>query len=372
MLYALIRPLLFCCEPERAHQLTFNLLKYLYPQWAQHYYLNTLPAKPVIVNGLSFKNPIGLAAGLDKNGDYINQLVGLGFGFIELGTVTPKPQGGNPKPRLFRIPQAQALVNRMGFNNLGVDHLVNRLQAYRQHLSNDAYAPAHAHVHDNLVHNSDVQANSNVKVNSPVIIGANIGKNKSTPIEQAADDYAVCFEKVYPYVDYVTINISSPNTPGLRRLQSNELLHDLLSRLIRIRQHLMTRDQRQVPLWVKIAPDLSEPELTDLTSLLLRFKIDAIIVSNTTIDHHAVLNFPNGGEEGGVSGLPLFDASTKLVYRLNQLLQGQIPIVAVGGIMTVEHALAKLAAGASLIQLYSGLIYEGPGLIKKILSALNN
>lgn len=338
MIYSLIRPLLFRLNPEKAHYLTLNILKYLYPSWVRQLYLKTLPIHPIKICGLTFKNPIGLAAGLDKNGDYIHLLAGLGFGFIELGTVTPKPQSGNPKPRLFRIPEAQALINRMGFNNLGVAHLVSHLQ----------HRPS----------------------KEEVIIGANIGKNKMTALENAADDYCYCLTQVYPYVDYVTINISSPNTPGLRQLQSAQFLRGLLADLSTTRQQLTLQYERQVPLWVKISPDLSLKELDDLVALFLEYQVDAVIATNTTIDHDEVARFANGQEEGGVSGLPLFNSSTRLIHELKQRLQGKIPIIGVGGVMSADAASMKLSAGATLVQLYSGLIYEGPQLIKTILHSL--
>lgn len=336
MLYSLIRPWLFCLDAEKSHYLALRLLKLTTPWWRWR----NLPASsqhPVKIMGLTFPNPVGLAAGFDKNGDYLPALQTLGFGFIELGTVTPQPQAGNPKPRLFRLPLACAIINRMGFNNSGVEHLVRRLQQPR--------APG-------------------------VIVGANIGKNRQTTLENAAQDYDYCLRKVYPWVDYVTINISSPNSPGLRRLQSSGYLNQLLSVLDNTQQELVQTYGNKKPLLIKIDPDMNDAELTELVSVILNHQIDGVIATNTTVNRNMVAQFPHGHEEGGLSGVPLFQRSTQVVHKLTELLSGRLPIIAVGGIFTVEDVQEKLAAGASLVQIYSGLIYQGPGVIRKIIKKM--
>jgi dihydroorotate dehydrogenase len=336
MLYSLLRPFLFKMDAEKSHYLTLRLLKMISVDALVQKRLAALPQHPVKILGLTFPNPIGLAAGLDKNGDYIKPLQGLGFGFIEVGTVTPKPQPGNPKPRLFRLPAAQAIINRMGFNNLGVDHLVERLRQPRL----------------------------------PGIIGANIGKNTQTPLENAADDYCYCLRKVYPYVDYVTVNISSPNSPGLRHLQSSAYLHDLLDHLDKAQRELWQEGHRKIPLLVKIDPDREDSQLRELVETLLLHQVDGIIATNTTLNHRLVEHLPHGHEPGGLSGEPLFQRSTQVVSRLAELLAGKLPIIAAGGILSPEDAMEKLSAGASLVQLYTGLIYRGPALIQDILKNL--
>ncbi len=315
MFYCLIRSLLFCLPPEVAHHLTLVALKL----WPFHVKQMSRPKR---VFGLEFPNAVGLAAGLDKNGDYIDALARLGFGFIEVGTVTPKPQIGNPKPRLFRLPKEQALINRMGFNNRGIDYLVERVKAsqYRG------------------------------------ILGINIGKNATTPLEKAPQDYVICFQKAAPYASYITINISSPNTQGLRSLQHGEFLENLL-RALKAEQ---AKQAKYVPLIVKIAPDLTDDEVHELAQAFLKFKIDGVIASNTTI-------LP---EKGGLSGSPLTQKSTEILRLFHQELQGKIPLIAAGGIMNSEDAAAKFAAGADLIQLYTGLIYAGPSLIAQCIKAL--
>ncbi len=334
--YFIIRKILFLFKAEIAHYLALNLLKLSSPLCYLKRRLRAFPQKPVKILGLEFPNPVGLAAGFDKNGDYIDPLLGLGFGFIEVGTVTPKPQPGNQQPRLFRIPAAQAIINRMGFNNSGVDHLVMRLQQRRL----------------------------------PGIIGANIGKNTLTPLEKAADDYCYCLRKVYPYVDYVTINISSPNSPGLRELQSGVYLDNLLTALDKTQEELRVQTSRKIPLLVKIDPDLPDSGFQELIETLLKHFVDGIIATNTTINHRLVAHLPNGDEQGGVSGEPLFCRSTQVVEKLSELLKGRLPIIAVGGINSADEANQKFAAGASLVQIYTGLIYQGPGLIQKIIQKL--
>ncbi|MDR3478145.1 MAG: quinone-dependent dihydroorotate dehydrogenase [Gammaproteobacteria bacterium] len=335
MYYALLKHLLFRFDPETAHRLTLRALKI-----AHFYGLSALfpkiPAMPVTVFGLTFPNPIGLAAGLDKNGDYIEALSALGFGFVEIGTITPKPQIGNPTPRLFRLEDQQAIINRMGFNNKGVDYLADQLKK------------------------TDYQG----------ILGINIGKNRDTGNDKAIDDYLYCFRRVYPYASYVTVNISSPNTTALRELQHGDLLRSLLHALKREQQLQFELQKRYVPLVVKIAPDLSTIELEAIADILLAEEIDGVIATNTTLSREGVEASPFSSEAGGLSGKPLFASSTAVVKQLSSLLQNKIPIIAAGGIMTPEDAVNKLKAGATLIQLYSGLIYEGPGLISDIARAL--
>jgi dihydroorotate dehydrogenase len=336
IVYPFVRPFLFTLPPELAHHLTLPLLEV-----AQTFNLTPLllwrvPPLPCTVMGLKFPNPVGMAAGMDKDGEYIEGLAALGFGFIEVGTVTPRPQPGNPPPRLFRLPQAEALINRMGFNNQGVDHLIENLQ----------------------------------QVRFAGILGINIGKNFDTPLEQAVEDYLTCFYKVYPYADYITINLSSPNTPGLRQLQHGEVLERLLEKLKTAQVQLTAKYTKYVPLVVKIAPDLTFEELASITTKLLTYEIDGVIATNTTLSRVGVENLPQAQESGGLSGKPLFARSTEIVSELNKLLQGKIPIIASGGVMTSDDALAKLQAGASLVQIYTGLIYRGPTFVKDIVCTL--
>jgi dihydroorotate dehydrogenase len=286
--------------------------------------------------GITFPNPVGLAAGLDKNGEHVDALAALGFGFIEVGTVTPRPQPGNPRPRLFRIPQACALVNRMGFNNLGVDRLVYNLSRARYR----------------------------------GILGVNIGKNFDTPIERAAADYVTCMRKIYALASYLVVNISSPNTANLRRLQGNDELDRLLATLKTEQQALFQASGRYVPLTVKIAPDLSEEQVEGIAHVLISHGTDGVIATNTTVARTGVEGLPHGDEIGGLSGAPLRERSTAVVRKLRAVLRGRIPIIGVGGILRGEEAVEKIAAGASLIQLYSGLIYTGPHLVFECVRAL--
>jgi dihydroorotate dehydrogenase len=335
-LYPFIRPLLFSLAPETAHEVTLKLLniaavsglsKVLYPK---------IDHKPVTVMGLEFKNPVGLAAGLDKNGDYIAALSALGFGFLEIGTVTPRPQPGNPKPRLFRLPEHQAIINRMGFNNSGIDHLLDQVK-------NSAYSG---------------------------ILGINIGKNFDTPMEQAADDYLIGLRKAYAFASYITINISSPNTKNLRQLQQGDELKNLISILKEEQQKLQQEYRNYVPLALKIAPDLNADEIGHIAELLLDFEIDGVIATNTTIARDKIAGHQFAEEAGGLSGAPVKEQASFVVRELAQVLSGKIPIIASGGILTAADAKEKLAAGASLVQLYSGLIYRGPQLIEDIVKAL--
>ncbi|MDO4878685.1 MAG: quinone-dependent dihydroorotate dehydrogenase [Neisseria sp.] len=331
-MYPLIRPLLFRLNPETAHHAALAALKIAAP---------LLPAvrfrtRPTRLMGLELPNPVGLAAGLDKNGRYIDALAALGFGFIEVGTVTPKPQAGNPRPRLFRLPEHQAVINRMGFNNLGIDALIRNVERCRYR----------------------------------GILGINIGKNAATPIERAADDYLFCLERAYPYASYITVNISSPNTQNLRNLQNGGELAALLSVLKDKQAHLAASCGRYVPLAVKIAPDLDEAQTGDVARVVLATKIDGVIATNTTIDKSALGSHPLAGEAGGLSGRPVRDKSNAVLKLLAQALEGKVPLIGAGGIMCGEDAAEKLRLGASAVQLYSGMVYRGTGLVAECLQAL--
>jgi len=334
--YPLLRPLLFSLEAEQAHTATLKLLQAAQKTGVLRLASQTLAAKPVTAMGLVFNNPLGLAAGLDKNGDYIDALATLGFGFIEIGTVTPRPQAGNPKPRLFRLPEHKAIINRMGFNNLGIEHLLKQVQ------------------------NSHYRG----------VLGINIGKNFDTPIDQAVDDYLIGLRLAYPHASYITLNISSPNTHNLRQLQQGDEIKNLLAQLKQEQQRLQQSHNRYVPLVVKIAPDLTDKEIAHIAELLLAFAIDGVIATNTTIAREAIANHLLANQAGGLSGLPLKAQSTHVVSRLSAELGGKIPIIAAGGILTAQDAQEKLAAGASLVQIYSGLIYRGPELIVEIVNSL--
>lgn len=335
MFYQAIRPLLFAVDAECSHDVTLSLLKVLH-QVGLFRHSKAISQKPTECFGLHFPNPLGLAAGLDKNADCIPAFAAMGFGFVEVGTITPRPQMGNPKPRLFRLPEDQAIINRMGFNNKGVEYLVERLQGYHPSCP----------------------------------LGVNIGKNKDTDIKDAWQDYTHCYEKVYPYADYVTVNISSPNTPELRSLQQGELLRSIVNPLKTQQKALSDKFQKQVPILVKIAPDLTEQELQTLLDDLLSLQVDGIIATNTTIERPSDLKSRWQTEAGGLSGEPLFAHSTNMIKKIVQHLGETLPIVAVGGIMSAQQATEKLRAGAKLIQIYSGLIYQGPGLVKAILNHL--
>jgi len=327
-------------EPERAHGLALGALTLSAPLGVPQRLAGPLPKLPVVVLGLRFPNPLGLAAGLDKNGDHIRALFALGFGFVEVGTVTPRPQAGNPRPRLFRLPEAEAIINRMGFNNRGLEHLIARLRRFR------ATGPA------------------------PGVLGVNIGKNRDTPNERALDDYRRCLEQVYPYADYVTINISSPNTAGLRELQQGEALPRLLEGMAESRIRLTQRHGRRVPLVVKIAPDMSEEAICVLGTCACDAGMDAIAATNTTLERSGVEHLKGAGEQGGLSGAPLRLRSTAVVRTLCQALGGRLPVIGIGGVASAEHVREKLDAGASLVQLYSALIYRGAGLPGRILRDL--
>ncbi|CAI1609933.1 quinone-dependent dihydroorotate dehydrogenase [Serratia proteamaculans] len=334
MYYPLIRKALFQLDPERAHELTFQQLRRVSGTPLEFLIRQSVPTKPVSCMGLSFKNPLGLAAGLDKDGECIDAFGAMGFGSVEVGTVTPRPQSGNDKPRLFRIVEAEGLINRMGFNNLGVDNLVENVK--KSHFGG--------------------------------ILGINIGKNKDTPVEQGKDDYLICMDKVYPYAGYIAINISSPNTPGLRSLQYGEALDDLLAAIKNKQQELHERHHKYVPVAVKIAPDLSEEELIQIADSLVRHNIDGVIATNTTLDRKLIQGLNYCEQMGGLSGRPLQASSTEVIRRLSLELQGRLPIIGVGGIDSLMAAREKMAAGASLVQIYSGFIFKGPRLIKDIVN----
>ncbi len=332
-MYALLRPLLFKLDAEQAHHFTLDGL-------ARAYRLGLLQKVahhtcPTTLMGLSLPNPVGLAAGLDKNGQYIDALAALGFGFIEIGTVTPKAQAGNPKPRLFRVPEHQAVINRMGFNNQGIDAMIQNIEKSRFN----------------------------------GILGINIGKNATTPIENAADDYLICLEKAYTHAGYITVNISSPNTQNLRTLQGGDELNALLSALKNKQAHLAAAHGRYVPLAVKIAPDLNEQQVADIAHAAMQTEIDGIIATNTTIDKSALGHHPLAGEQGGLSGAPVREASNRVLKQLLAELEGRLPVIGVGGILSGADAAAKLHMGAAAVQVYSGLIYRGPALVKECLRA---
>ncbi len=334
--YSLLRPLLFCLEAETAHHLTLDALRRLARLGLVPAPTRAPPACARDLMGIRFPNPVGLAAGLDKNGEYIDALAALGFGFIEIGTVTPRPQPGNPRPRLFRLPAARAVINRLGFNNHGVDRLVENVRraAYRG------------------------------------VLGINIGKNADTPLERAADDYLDCLRKVYPVASYVTVNISSPNTQGLRDLQQPDELDRLLGKLKHEQRSLAQASGRRVPLAVKIAPDLDRAHIAAIAAALQRNAVDAAIATNTTLTRDGVEGLPHAAESGGLSGAPLTARSTTVIQELARALQGALPIIGAGGIMTARDAQERITAGAQLVQLYTGLVYRGPELVHECVTAL--
>ena len=339
MLYSLIRPLIFTLDAETAHGIGMCGLSFLNTTGLAGRLVKPVAPCPVEVMGLKFPNPVGLAAGLDKNGDYIDGLAALGFGSIEIGTITPRPQPGNPKPRLFRIPEAQGIINRMGFNNAGVDKLLENVRR--------AEFPKKGG-----------------------ILGINIGKNATTPIEKAADDYLICLEKVYNDASYVTVNISSPNTKNLRELQKDEALDDLLAQLKAKQQQLADKHGKYVPLALKIAPDLDDTQIAAIADALRRHRFDAVIATNTRLSRDGVDGLPNGNETGGLSGKPVFVKSTEVLKKLSAALAGELPIIGVGGILNGDDAAAKIHAGASLVQIYSGFIYRGPDLVSEVAASL--
>lgn len=335
-LYALFRAVLFMFEPERAHAISMTFLQLVYRLGLSRLLFGRRKMAPVNVLGLEFPNAVGLAAGLDKNGDHIDALAACGFGFVEIGTVTPRAQPGNPKPRMFRLEKDGAIINRMGFNNAGVEHLINRVKASKR----------------------------------DCIIGINIGKNRDTPLERAVDDYAIAYQHVYPYADYITVNISSPNTPGLRDLQHGEQLSRLLHTLKQQQQRLAEQYSRYKPLLVKIAPDLDDDEIRELAHTLIDSGIDGVIATNTSNQRPDLQSVALASEQGGLSGRPIQQQSDHVLRVLARELDGKMPVIGVGGIMSAEDAQRKFQAGASLVQLYTGFIYSGPGLISSILKEM--
>jgi dihydroorotate dehydrogenase len=329
MLYALARPLLFSLDPETAHNVALRLAG------AAAAFLPKPAPCPLRVMGIEFPNPVGLAAGFDKHAKNVDGLAAMGFGFLELGGVTPRAQPGNPRPRVFRIPEAQAIINRYGLNSVGVDAFIENLS----------------------------------KRKSKVIIGVNIGKNKDTPNQDAAQDYETCLEKLYPHVDYVTLNVSSPNTAGLRDLQGFEALSDLIRKVRSKKEPLRDKHGRNVALALKIAPDLDKAAIHDIAEAAKREKIDGIVATNTTIAREGIAGYPQAQEQGGLSGAPLRARATDVLGTLCRELKGEIPVIGVGGIVRGEHAAEKMAAGASLVQIYSGLVFRGPELVHECVSA---
>lgn len=332
-LYSLIRPLVFNLDAETAHEASLELLnslRYLIPQHRVE--------KPVKVMGLNFPNPLGLAAGLDKNAEYLAGLSRLGFGFIEVGTVTPRPQSGNPRPRLFRLPEHQSIINRMGFNNRGVDYLLHNVQQ---------------------------------QTNRDYVLGINIGKNLTTSVENALDDYNDAFARVYLDADYITINISSPNTPGLRNLQSEDALNNLLYGISQRRKALQDEHQQNRPIALKIAPDLDARAIQPIAELLFKYEVDALIATNTTLERKQISNHPLATQAGGLSGSALTEKSRHILYQFHQQLGDEIPIISAGGIDSAQEAQLRLDLGAKLIQIYSALIFQGPGLVRQITNSLS-
>ena len=341
--YALTRPFLFGMDAEAAHELTMDMLargQRTPLQWA---WCNETVDDPVELAGLTFPNRVGMAAGLDKNARCIDALGAMGFGFVEVGTVTPKAQPGNPKPRMFRLPEARALINRLGFNNEGLDAFLRNVQQAQFRKQNRR---------------------------NPMLLGLNIGKNATTPIENATSDYLTCLEGVYPHADYVTVNISSPNTQNLRALQSDAALDALLSAIAERREALATRHAKRVPVFVKIAPDLDEAQVAVIAATLQRHGMDGVIATNTTISRAAVQGMRHSEETGGLSGAPVLEASNQVIRQLRAALGSRFPIIGVGGVMSAEDAVSKVRAGADVVQIYTGLIYEGPALVVKAAKAI--
>jgi dihydroorotate dehydrogenase len=336
MFYPIAQKLMFACDAEWSHNFALGSLKHLAHTPAAALWRQTLPLKPVTVAGIHFDNPLGLAAGLDKNAECIDAFGQMGFGFIEVGTVTPKPQLGNDKPRIFRLPQSQAIINRMGFNNKGVDYLVENVK----------------------------------KASYKGVLGINIGKNKDTPNEQGKDDYVHCMRKVYTHASYITVNISSPNTPGLRDLQFGDALYDLLQSVKNEQLDLQAQQDKYVPVFVKIAPDMDLVAVNQVAETLLRSKMDGVIATNTTLDRSLVQGQRYADEAGGLSGLPVRDKSTEVLRQLRAAVGAAMPIIGVGGISDAQSAQDKLNAGANLLQVYTGFIYKGPQLLKQIVTSL--
>jgi dihydroorotate dehydrogenase len=358
--YALTRPFLFGLDPEAAHELTLGSLARTQGTPLQCLYAQTQVADPISLAGLTFPNRVGLAAGLDKNARCIDAWGAMGFGFIEVGTVTPLAQPGNPKPRIFRLPQAQALINRLGFNNEGLETFVanvqkSKLRQAKSRMNADDAAPL---------------AQKNFAEKHPLILGLNIGKNASTPIEQANDDYVAALRGVYAHADYVTVNISSPNTQNLRALQSDAALESLLTALAAERERLQAQHGKRVPLFIKIAPDLDDAQIDWIARALPAHGMDGVVATNTTIGREAVAGLRHASETGGLSGRPVFDASNRVIARLRSALPPSFPIIGVGGILSGSDAVAKIKAGADVVQIYTGLIYQGPALVSQVARAL--
>lgn len=335
-MYSIIRNILFKLDSELTHELTLDLLGAANRLGLLKLFAPKVAPQPTQVLGLNFPNPVGLAAGLDKNGDYIDALGNLGFGFIEIGTITPRPQPGNEKPRLFRLPEHQAIINRMGFNNKGVDHLIEQVK----------------------------------KSKYKGVLGINIGKNFDTAVEDADRDYQICLEKVYQYADYVTVNISSPNTPGLRNLQFGDSLKSLLNTLKNTQKVLEKQYDKHTPILVKIAPDMDENETKMVAEALLESEMDGVIATNTTLDRESVKGHKHAAEAGGLSGVPVQEGSNQVLSWLKDALGDKMPIIGVGGIIDGASAAEKTKRGADLVQVYSGFIYEGPRLIAKACDAI--
>ncbi len=373
-MYKILRSLLFLFDPERVHYFSMKGLRFLcrIPFVKKIISTQFSPTNPQLekkFSGITFKNPVGLGAGFDKNAKYLNEMEALGFGFVEIGTVTPKPQAGNDKPRLFRLPKDKALINRMGFNNEGVEEIATRLKEWRMKTgkrqpTTDGERPT------NNIH--------------PLIIGGNIGKNKTTPNEDAWKDYEICFTALHPYVDYFVVNVSSPNTPGLRELQEKESLRKILTNLQMLNESLNTNNNQRPttndqpntkPILLKISPDLTQEQIDDVIDLAMEIKLDGLVVTNTTIDRNQLQTTSQQLQitgTGGLSGKPLQQRSTAIVQYIHQKTKGQLPIIASGGIFTGADAKEKFAAGASLVQVWTGFIYKGPGIVKNICKALIN
>lgn len=335
-MYDLIRPLLFALDAETAHGLTLYAADVAQRSGFSRWIAQPPADLPVEVFGIRFPNPVGLAAGLDKNGDHLDGLAAMGFGFVEIGTVTPRPQPGNDKPRMFRLPHHDAVINRLGFNNGGIDALVRNVE----------------------------------KASFRGVLGINIGKNKDTPNERATDDYLVCLERAYPLASYITVNISSPNTQGLRDLQEEDTLRRFIGTLREAQERLAGQHGKRKPMLLKIAPDLTEPELDGIAEVLLASGIDGVVCTNTTIARDAVASDPLAGETGGLSGRPLFARSTAVLRGMKARVGTRLPVIGVGGIMDGDSAAEKLEAGASLVQVYSGLVYRGPALIAEAVAEI--
>jgi dihydroorotate dehydrogenase len=354
--YCLVKPFVLALDPETAHEMSIAAMRALgkspFAPAGQ-----PLPDTPTRVMGIDFPNRIGLAAGLDKNGEAIDALAGWGFGFIEIGTVTPRPQPGNPKPRMFRLPQAHALINRLGFNNDGLAAFISNVKQSRLYRQRQSGAP------DDL----------------PMLLGLNIGKNAATPIERATDEYLTCLDGVYPYADYVTVNISSPNTKNLRSLQSDEALDGLLAAISERRAALAQQHGKRVPIFLKIAPDLDADQIQVIAETLKRYGLDragqvnnawGVVATNTTLSREAVKGLAHADEAGGLSGAPVLAMSNEVIRQLRAALGPRFPIIGVGGIMSADDAVSKIRAGADVVQIYTGLIYQGPDLVKEAASLI--